>query len=418
MAEGIEFRFLSNTRDVTRGVSDVVGALEDVGGALDDVGTASKDAQSLDFADAVREANRLDDALKDTARTLDRDMGADEVDRLERKMRDAERQADDLGDRGKRAGRDIDSGMDRAREGVDEFRDEANSTAREAAASFDGSAESIGDAFQEVAANAFAGFGPAGAAAGLLAAGGIGLAIAGIEDYNEAQEESKQRAAEWASAYIEAGGRILSASQRIAAAQAIITDPEQYATATRNAELWGLTVSEAVAAMTGDTTALAEAQRNVTAALEAEEEQLRSMPYDDVTYGLTTLNSEAREGARALAEHTGEMERGAEGADVMSQYLRTMATTTAGATREVDEFGDSVYSLPDGTTIYVDAETGQATQNVDNIERRIYGIPDATARVDVDVRDAQLQRYLNRSLNRTATVTVNTLTRNGLAIPY
>lgn len=95
--------------------------------------------------------------------------------------------------------------MKGAEDGVKEMGEEANSTAKEAAASFDGSAESIIDAFQEVAANAFAGFGPAGALAGLAIAAGIGIAVGEFQKAEEAAEELRQKAIEYADEAREAG---------------------------------------------------------------------------------------------------------------------------------------------------------------------------------------------------------------------
>lgn len=454
MPKGISLSIASDTRQFMAGVksgvidplADVETALDDmeragesagsgversmqnVGDSLDDVGRSADDAgdkleSSLDGAgDALDNVGRAgDDAgdkLEDSMRRAQRetDDSADAIKDLKRKLDDAGREAKSFGDKGRDAGRDFERGMDRASDGVNEFRDEANSTAREAAASFDGSAESIGDAIQEVTANAFAGFGPAGAVAGLAAAAGIGLAIAGFEAVGEANEESQARIDEWASTYIEAGGRILDASTYIAAANAILTDSAQYETATKNAELWGVTVETAVAAMTGQHDALAEAQRNVAQAAAEEAEAMEGLPYDDVGTNLANLNSRAGEAQRALNGVTGEMDAGAERASIMSAYLVDLARNTEGATREVDEFGDSVYTLPDGTTVYVDAETGRATQNVDAIERRIYGIPDGHARVDVSVNDAAVDRYMRRSLVRQATV--NVVVRGGERLWY
>jgi hypothetical protein len=88
--------------------------------------------------------------------------------------------------------RGVERGTRRAEDSLGEFKDEANSTAKEAAASFDGSADSIADAFQEVAANAFVGFGPAGAAAGLAVALGLGTAIAKTQELAEENNELRE----------------------------------------------------------------------------------------------------------------------------------------------------------------------------------------------------------------------------------
>lgn len=375
----IKIDFLANVRDFLRGTDDAEDALDDVADSLDDMADAAKKGG--------REAERSVDDLEDS-------------------FRDAARRAKDLGDAGKDAGREVERGMKDAEDGVEELKDEANSTAREAAASFDGSAESIVDAFQEVAANAFAGFGPAGAFAGLAAAAGIGLAVKGFEDMNEAEQASEERAAEWADAYVEAGSRILDASQVIESARAIITDPEQYKQAKKNAEDWGVSESTALLAMAGDTNALAEARKAL-----ADKEAGLSGALKDAGGNMRNLSHEQREnrrevqdGTASLNQLTGEMDRGDQRANVYAESLRLLADHTAGATRKVDEFGDTIVTLPDGKKIYIDAETGRATDNVDAIERKIYGIRDKT--VDVNVRanlgsaTAAYDRWIDRHNGR------------------
>lgn len=156
------------------------------------------------------------DVLEELAKESD-----DSGDKLEKAMRGAQRETDDLADEtkklvaqineaghaGRKFGDDFSDGTRKAEDGMEELKDESRQTAREAAASFDGSAESIVDMFQEVAANAFVGFGPAGLAAGLLAAAGIGLATKAVEDGSISTEEYKQKVAELTDAFIEAGGK-------------------------------------------------------------------------------------------------------------------------------------------------------------------------------------------------------------------
>lgn len=73
------------------------------------------------------------------------------------------------------ASKEIKSDMRKAEGGLHDFKDEAHSSGKEAAASFSGEFSDVGDFIQEVAANAFGGFGAAGAAAGVAAAVGIGI---------------------------------------------------------------------------------------------------------------------------------------------------------------------------------------------------------------------------------------------------
>lgn len=156
--------------------------------------------------DGVTDVNsaleKIDDQLGDVAKAGDQDLG-----KIEASLKDLNREALRTGDAmDKSLGKKTKAAAKEAEGGLDDFKQEANQTARESAASFDGSAESIIDSFQEVAANAFQGFGPAGAVAGLAIAAGIGLGVKAFEDGQASAEELKSRIGELASALIESGG--------------------------------------------------------------------------------------------------------------------------------------------------------------------------------------------------------------------
>lgn len=158
MGKPFKLSILSDFRDLLRGTKDAADGFDDLADSLDDVakdGDDSADKLSRSFKDA------LGDVKKETKAT------------------------------GKAIADDLDDGAKKAGESMEEFKDEAGGAAREAATSFDGSADSITDIFRDVAANAFAGFGPAGAAAGIAAAAGIGLIIASLEETAEKAAESK-----------------------------------------------------------------------------------------------------------------------------------------------------------------------------------------------------------------------------------
>lgn len=212
MARPISIPIVSDVTGFLKGTRDVTGALDDVADSLDDVSREAQDAGrdagralSDGIEDGARDAERaLDDVGKSDG--LDRvgeqaDQAAREVEtateKMERSFKDAFDSAKkESRDAGRQVGDNTKRGFDDAKDGAGEFRDEANSTARESAASFDGSAQSIGDAFQEVAANAFAGFGPAGAAAGLAAAAGLGFVFSALEKAKERAQDLRDRIGE------------------------------------------------------------------------------------------------------------------------------------------------------------------------------------------------------------------------------
>lgn len=215
---GINIDIGANVRDFQRATTDAEKGLDNVSDALDALAKGAEQEAKLagkglsdGLKDGARDAERsvdklgddMGDSVKAGARKVD-----DETEKLERSFKElADSAKKDTSDLGDGMGTSVKRGADDAKEGLGEFKDEANSTAREAAASFDGSAESIGDAFQEVAANAFAGFGPAGAAAGLLIAAGLGVAFSKISEGSENTEAFKEKVAELGAEFIEAGGK-------------------------------------------------------------------------------------------------------------------------------------------------------------------------------------------------------------------
>ena len=182
-----------------RDLEQLAEAADDAGRALDDVdgGRAARDLDRLgskadDAGDSMRDmgkrAEKLGDETEDTAKRVD---GA--FDRIAR--------ASKAGVKG------VDDDASKAREGLSEMGDEAQSTAKEAAASFS-DLESGLDAVQEIAANAFAGFGPAGVAAGATAAVGIGMLFSKLQSSADKANALKDRVIEVARAIDDAGGDI------------------------------------------------------------------------------------------------------------------------------------------------------------------------------------------------------------------
>lgn len=225
--------------------------------------------------------------LEDVSDALEKLSDADATRELERSMRDAQRRTQDARDEirdlrndldkagraGRDAGNDIERGMRDARGGVEDFRDEANSTAREAAASFDGSAESIGDAFQEVAANAFAGFGPLGAAAGLAAAAGLGAVTAELTRQQEEADKTRERIAGIYQAAAEEGRNYIDTAQIISEANDLMFNPEradEWKRLQEDANRLGLDNYTIIAANSGQMSAQEEVRGRINALLDQE----------------------------------------------------------------------------------------------------------------------------------------------------
>lgn len=174
-----------------------------------------------DMEEALQDvSNELEDTAKEGDKGLEK---------LSDKLIEAKKAADEAAKSGDNIGTSYKRGTKEAEGGLQDFKQEANSTAKESAASFDGSAESIIDSFQEIAANAFAGFGAAGAIAGLAAAAGIGIASAAILDSEEKAKEAKQRISDLGTAFIESGADVAQVEAFREALQGIVTNADDAA---------------------------------------------------------------------------------------------------------------------------------------------------------------------------------------------
>lgn len=203
-------------------------AFKDVATSLDDLGRdADKSGEKVEDSvkDAAKSVDKLEDALDDggdAAKKMDKTISRafesmeEEAKKASKGTRSAAQDAfqdieRESKDTGRAVERNLGDGFDGASEGVQELGEEAQSEAREMASSFDGSVESIAEMFQSLAANAFAGFGPAGAAAGLAAAVGLGLAISKLQESAEVNTEAKTAMAELGREIYATGGELDSA---------------------------------------------------------------------------------------------------------------------------------------------------------------------------------------------------------------
>lgn len=143
-------------------------------------------ANTRQFVGEMKKAGASAEDIEDALDELKR-QGVKDLEGIEKQLKEVSKQ-------GKKTGKEVGDGLSRgAHEGFNDFKDESRSTATEVAASFDGSAESIAGGFQELAANAFAGFGPAGAAAGIAAAAGLGAVMTAIQAQDEALNQLREK---------------------------------------------------------------------------------------------------------------------------------------------------------------------------------------------------------------------------------
>jgi len=208
MAKGIEIGVAVDTKAAKQGIeTGLIAPLEDAQAALEELGsTGGPEKLERGLEGAQQATEELEAETKDAARTI------------EREFKESYRKLKDSSDDATRS----------AKRNLDDVKSEAGSTARESAASFDGSAESIVDAFQEVAANAFVGLGPAAAVAGAAAAIGIGVAGAAFASNEQAANEMAEATSNAFDRMIEAGGNYFTVQQQQKALQDALNDADTY----------------------------------------------------------------------------------------------------------------------------------------------------------------------------------------------
>lgn len=249
---GLEFSLAADVRQFQRAVGrDVPMVLEGLSDSLDD---------------AARDGDQAGEKLERSFRDL-----ADAAKRESRTVEDA-------------LGRGVKDGADRASEGMNEFRNESRATLQQTAASVRDVQSGL-DAVQEIAANALAGFGPAGMVGGLVAATGIGRAATALQGAQEAADEMKQRITSAFQSAAEEGRAFLTEAEIVAAATEIIFDDAQRKAAQQDALRIGVDLQTLVRAYAGDQEALnvaLRAGRDAQREARAEAEQLAAVSQDRV----------------------------------------------------------------------------------------------------------------------------------------
>lgn len=361
------------------------------------------DASSFirETGDAEKALEKLDGVLDDVARETKRgaEKSEDAVEKLTDSFDDARKAVKKLDDATDDIGKNTKKSFKKAEEGVEEFRDEAKSTAREAAASFDGSAESIADAFQEVAANAFAGFGPAGTAAGIAGALGIGVIIEAFTKISEAAQEAKDSAFDMA---YSVGGAIEAAGYATRLAE-WTSQTEKWKQANDIAQATGWDVVDVVDALASG---------------------------GDKLDALTGAWGEGADAAWLTSGRLWELEAvmqateegyasGAQAADINAAALANYAQAAGTATGETDDLGNAIYELPDKTQVVIDAATGKAYENVDALENNIQGVQGKTVNVNADTSDANanLHNWIRQNDGKTIKIYGRYISPAGSNVP-
>lgn len=371
---------------VTSFADKLADAARKAGKTDDEIRDALK-SMGVSADDARRAVDRLGDDFKDTGRDGERSVGD-----LEEALKDAQRQTRDLGDSVDDTGDKARRGMARAEEGVKGFKDEAMQSARETAASFDGSFESIADLGQEVAANAFADFGPAGAAAGLAVAAAAGVMVNHFNEVQEAADEARESA--FSLAYDVAGA--LESAGYTNRISEWTNDTEKFKQVTDLANISGWE------------------QVDVVDALASGGPKLDELTRAFAENGMTTseTSGRVRELEAALQATRDGYLSGADAATLAERANFNYAMSSGVATGEVDALGNAIYRLPDETEVAVNAKTQQATEDIQRVEDKAGNIAPGTVSVHADTSAAE--RSINALTTKRRTIRVDVV-RGGVA---
>lgn len=384
---GISLDILANVRDALKGTGDVEKALADIDSTLEDMGRSgdtSTDKMSRGFRDLARKADDSADKIERSYRTTYRDIARVADDTADKVVRSQRR----IGEKSEEVGQEVRQNLG---EGI----------ANAARGDFESLADSIGDTF----GGAVAGIGGI-ATAGLAAAGalGIGALVAAFQVAEEERKKLQERAGDLANAYIQAGTNVLDAVTVAGRTADILIDPETRKEAEKLRDALGIDLPTAARALAGDTNALAlangiaaDSQEEYRELLQKTGSDYKSLSQDEVKR-LTQLQAQV-DGVRNLNEINGIAN---ETFKAQQGVLVGLINDAESATKEVDALGNAVYTLPDGTQILIDAETGQASTDVSDFKGDLDGIPESvTTRVKVtaDTReaDAALSRFQRRA---------------------
>lgn len=306
------------------------------------------DVDKFDVDPAARGLEQLGDAAKAGAREVDDalekiDRSGKHVDSLGDQAHATAAKVDDAFDRiaksARTSSRKVDDAMDDAGRGMDDFKDEAGGSGREAAASFSGGFDDVTGFVQETAANAFAGMGKIGAAAGVAAAVGIGILTAEMEAVKERIKETADALFQLGKDGADAFDRQVDALDRLQGQGNLAN----YRDAVRNV---GASWEDFVKGMGGDAEALERVRQKADEA---------ANQYG----GLATAWDDAAKGGQVLTGFIGEQR---DAMQLAAKDLDAYSTATAGNAEAVAALSESIAGVADGSGVMADAIEDAATR--------------------------------------------------------
>lgn len=465
MSKRFEIDMGLNASDVAKGAKDAESALTNLEQAVGDVGDESRNAGG-DISDftrkvvtAAREAGKSDDDIRDALRKYGvnakeaeraiegigdefKETGRDgerALDDLEDSLRDVQRQSEKLGDsvddfdvRGRKA-------FGGTKEAAKEVTQELGQNLGETVSSIRGDLTDLGQVGQDTLgglAATLAGTGPAGiAGAAAVAAGavGLGLVTAEVEKQNARVRELKQYFADAWKAAVEGGRNYIDTATVIGEMNDIIFNPdraEEYKRIQEDVNTLGLDRVTLLQAAAGDQDALNTVIARSNELLEDTNDAIkrgkeegfgsgeRLMQLSDEQVALTLTNDRWREYGDISADNQAKARAAA---DATSRTLLKAVEDAESATTAVDDFGNTLVTLPDGQEIVIDAKTGKATSDVTKFKTDTDGVINSLngrdiviqAKASVAAAQREIDGLISRNNGRTMTFKGRVITPSG-----
>lgn len=402
-SNGLTINLNANVTEAVKGVSKVADSLDEVADTLHDL-TRESDRTTGDLEDDLRKVQRASDKTSDV---------------IKAKMADAYRSvrknSDDAADDAVRSQGRI---SEKSAEVGDEVRQNlGEGIANAARGDFSSLSDTIGDTLGGITA----GIGGIGTAAiGVVGAVGLG-AILGV--LQQGQEEANKLGERLADAYrgaAEEGRAYLDQAAIIANAQDLMFNPDrkgEYQKVLDTQKVTGLELADLLKANAGDLDAMATVSDRLDEVRRKWIAEGGEANVFEELFGGNSLNKlkDYWDGAATAAE--GYEALAADSLRSTTRLLLDEIDAAAGATRQTNEFGQTLYTLPDGKEIVVDAKTGQATTDVNTFKGEVDKIPAekaVTVRGTVDL--SQVERDIRNFRSPTINIRGEIRTANGRII--
>ncbi len=346
-------------------LADVVNWVSGLGKsekAVDDNATALEDLMAQAIELGVQTGRTTDEIARDFSQAY-----GIPLDRAKRAVKEVTGELDDLGDAAQDAGKKTESGIDDAASGVSKLKGAASQAG--------GGLSELGSIAQDVLSGDIAGGaqGAINALASIAGAAGVGgaagsaviSAISGlvgamIEEFGKFAAKSAEVKEGIIQDFIDLGDGLDKAAidRKV---KDIFGDKDTRREAELLAQLMGTDLSTAALTMAGDFETAGVTVDEVMKAINDAPGNVNSEDWDSLRATMEGVTDGLKDGPKYADATTEALSRTAIAA-------AETAVAAGKATKSIDDLGQTVYMMPDGKVVVVDAETGQAITDLNTVQ--------------------------------------------------